>query len=361
MAFDEARGVAVLFGGVGQTVLNETWEWNGGAWLQRFPNGAPPPRHSFAMAYDVGSRRTAVFGGIGSQHLGDLWEWDGSAWGQRLPTPGPTSRYGAAMAYDPTRGGLLMFGGITPTAIALDETWHWDGAAWTRFLPANPPYARGSHAMVTDTTRRRVSMFGGDVTDPLVWEWDGAEWSARFLLAPTPRHSHAMAHDPVRGLTIVFGGERSSSATVLLGDTWKFATDVLAVATVFGAGCPGTNGVPAIGVAPYRLPWLADTLATEVRSVPPLAPVIVATGTELSPPQDLGPLGMPGCSQFSGAQDAALVLATSNGLATHDLVVPDQPALVGIELVQQAAVLDPPANGAGITTSSAMRLRVGVR
>jgi len=55
MAYDAARGVTVLFGGstdfdIGLT--DETWEWNGTAWNQRFVGG-PWPNVYHALAYDA--------------------------------------------------------------------------------------------------------------------------------------------------------------------------------------------------------------------------------------------------------------------------------------------------------------------
>ena len=60
MAYDEARGVTVLFGGRNNSSShNETWEYKDKVWTKRESLGATPPaRFNHAMTYD--SRRGVV-------------------------------------------------------------------------------------------------------------------------------------------------------------------------------------------------------------------------------------------------------------------------------------------------------------
>ncbi len=53
MATDPGTGGVVLFGGVGSTTLDDTWEWDGVTWMQRFPAHSPGPRRSHAVAWDA--------------------------------------------------------------------------------------------------------------------------------------------------------------------------------------------------------------------------------------------------------------------------------------------------------------------
>ncbi|TMD40340.1 MAG: hypothetical protein E6I88_09940 [Chloroflexi bacterium] len=68
-AYDETRHNLVLFGGLaGQTLLDDTWTWNGSTWTQR--QGltiSPPARHGAAIAYDEVNRQVILFGGLGSK------------------------------------------------------------------------------------------------------------------------------------------------------------------------------------------------------------------------------------------------------------------------------------------------------
>jgi hypothetical protein len=95
LAYDTRRGVTVLFGQfrgsrnenfefVGHP-LNETWEYDGRQWLQVTPKQSPPARYHHAMAYDEARGVTVVFGGIDANEnfLNDTWEYDGVTWVQK--------------------------------------------------------------------------------------------------------------------------------------------------------------------------------------------------------------------------------------------------------------------------------------
>jgi hypothetical protein len=118
MAFDDARGVTVLFGGLNDAngeFLGDTWEWNGESWRLRATDG-PTPRKEHAMAYDAERGVTVLFGGRGGAD--ETWEWDGDRWAISATT-GPTARARHAMAYDSARGFTVMFGGDD------DDTWEY--------------------------------------------------------------------------------------------------------------------------------------------------------------------------------------------------------------------------------------------
>jgi hypothetical protein len=75
MAYDDARGVTVLFGGYdGTTLRDDTWQWDGNAWTQLAVSG-PEPRVAHAMAYDLARQVAVLFGGVttGVPYLGDTW------------------------------------------------------------------------------------------------------------------------------------------------------------------------------------------------------------------------------------------------------------------------------------------------
>ena len=149
MVYDGKRRVVVLFGGLGppdgdgrQRYLADTWEWNGVAW-RKASDGGPPGRRDYSIAFD--ERRGVVLlygGGAGSgpapQRLDDMWQWDGETWREiprRAPTPG--HRYVSAMAYDRARDRTVLYGGYTcdrdtSQCGVADDTWEWDGARWMR-------------------------------------------------------------------------------------------------------------------------------------------------------------------------------------------------------------------------------------
>lgn len=240
MADTGSDGV-LLFGG-DSTVSNyhaDTWLWDGAAWTEVTPgSGDPPGRRRHAMAYDQARGVVVLFGGNGSvvSELDDTWEWNGTAWSDVNPDAPdrPPARKMHAMAYDPVRGVTVLFGGDSNTGM-LDDTWEWNGSSWIERIPDDPehdgaPSARCRHAMAYDPQRQVVVLFGGD-QDYLrylddVWEWNGISWAQRTIAdpggdgQPSARCGHAMIHDGEHLLS--FWGEDGQ----VRGDTWTFEAGV---------------------------------------------------------------------------------------------------------------------------------------
>jgi hypothetical protein len=78
MAYDSARGVIVLFGGIPGDITmpdGQTWEWGGANWSVRSPMAAPAARSGHAMAYDSARDVTWLFGGLTSIYDNETWRW----------------------------------------------------------------------------------------------------------------------------------------------------------------------------------------------------------------------------------------------------------------------------------------------
>lgn len=359
MVYDSARARLVMFGGDWGGELGDTWEWDGTAWIPRTPVIAPSPRGRHGMAYDQKRGVTVLFGGedaSGNQPLNEVWEWDGNSWVDKTPATGPTGRWFPNLAFDPVRQDILMYGGYTFTGPSL-ETWSWDGTSWQQQMPPTPPpYRRGNRA-VSDLHRQRVIVYG-DESDPFSWEWDGQDWTMLVQSSPGVREAPAVAYNGQSRETVVFGGYLYS---VHLADTWVFRTNAPADVIPFGAGCPGATGLPVLAGAPYTLPWVGDVYRSELTNLAPAtAATVFATGNNSTAPMGLANVGMPGCDLLVSFAALELIPA-ANQRSEWLLTIPNSTALAGVRLFQQGFALEPGANAAGITASNGIELVVGIR
>jgi hypothetical protein len=132
MVYDSGREVAVLLTNHSITPL---WEWNGIDWVERKPANKPEPRSGHSMAYDNVRGITVLFGG--SYSLDDTWEWDGMGWIERFPENKPMARIYSAMAYDTTRDEIILFGGyrrVDDKSFYFFDTW-----SYSEILPPDAP------------------------------------------------------------------------------------------------------------------------------------------------------------------------------------------------------------------------------
>ncbi|MBI5548704.1 MAG: hypothetical protein HY901_32890, partial [Deltaproteobacteria bacterium] len=205
LAFDDARGRLVLFGGLdsGNTAYGVVFEhgvteWRPAATADPEGDGDPSPRYGQAVAYDDARGQLVMFGGYeGATFSDQTWGWDGTSWRRMGASLHPAGAYAAAMAYDRTRRKVVLLGGAVGLSDDSGETWEWDGASWQRVEPLDPegdgnPAARSEHAMAWDGGRGRVLLLGGHQIlgsiDPTSlgdqWEWDGASWKRVIPLDP---------------------------------------------------------------------------------------------------------------------------------------------------------------------------------
>jgi hypothetical protein len=280
LAFDDDRGVVVLYGGYDSILgnigdpgydLGDTWEWDGLQWEDRLVSG-PGSRGLQAMVYDAGSGMITMFGG--SQHtlpivLGDTWGWDGVVWTQ-LASDGPEARV-TTMAYDPLRGVIVLVGGADGGRFA--DVWEWNGATWA-FKAWIPFDARARHAMTYDPVRRRTLLYGGQAQSfesPFpadMWEWDGLSWALLDSDAPPGGRAGAwLVYDVERNTAVMIGGTVSSDPE----DAWEWKNvysfpDGSPAAEVYPA-CTGVDYAPKnriISVIPPTVPSGAGGSALRV-------------------------------------------------------------------------------------------------
>lgn len=231
---DTARGRLVLFGGGKYGYhFDETWEWDGSRWNERFPAVRPPARSAFAFAYDGVRGRAVLFGGTGASNvaLADLWEWDGTSWNLIGAAGGPSARSGVVASYDYGRAKVVVFGGLDlSAAVCVDPHWEWDGTVWSQG-PAGPA-ARANAAIAYDLARGRTVLMGGRAAcvgfscPPFgdTWEFNGTSWALRTSSGPPARLNAAMTFDPIRSRVLLVGGQGSCTpgCTVTHRDAWEW-------------------------------------------------------------------------------------------------------------------------------------------
>ncbi|MCU0655077.1 MAG: hypothetical protein MUF64_07260, partial [Polyangiaceae bacterium] len=242
LVYDEARNRTVLFGGYGSgdTILNDTWEWDGARWSKRSPAHAPSPRNGFGMAYDVKRKVTVLFGGSlpkdesrpkdDNPMSDETWLWDGNDWTLASPAVHPPPSKLLGMAYDRQRHVTVMSTGFYLDSNNVEQVqqlaWEWDGATWkSHTIPSGLKKQQGAAAW--DPKRNAVMFDGGDDTQKLsnstLW-WDGQSWSSGTPL-PTPHGAHMLAADLDRSVVFHYGGfEDPPSAKVSISREWNNIT-----------------------------------------------------------------------------------------------------------------------------------------
>lgn len=238
MAFDSARGVAVLVGRSVALTMPETWEWNGTAWFLRCgPGCATPDRGGFVLTYDATCQRVLMFGGYDSPSqtwFNEVWAWTGAAWSLQSTSPPamtgtlPQRVSYSSGCYDEARMESVFYGGGTasPGGSLQNETWLL-GQCVNWSLGPQGPTARQGPGFSYDASRQRAVLFGGEgLASPCpgancdTHEWDGTSWHTIVPAhSPPGRYFHGQAYDRFRQRTVVFGGFAGSLS---YGDTWEW-------------------------------------------------------------------------------------------------------------------------------------------
>jgi hypothetical protein len=233
LAYDTERSVAVLFGGTsswtqgeGWNSINDTWEWNGKDWRQIHPPHSPSPRYAASMAFDEKRGVAVLFGGMQPNVTGqnifydDTWEWDGTDWHEISLSKRPPARQDSAMFFDPARGTTVIYGGYyfdkgSQTTVFLDDAWEWDGKNWQQ-LVFSEPRRNSSFAIVFDPIRQLPLLV--DAEGP--WLWQDARWiPLGFPDNPPGRWNSQLVFNPASQHIVIFGGFKDKD---VFDDTWIY-------------------------------------------------------------------------------------------------------------------------------------------
>lgn len=232
--------------GCSSTCLEEQPRWT------RIDTGPPPARRNPMIAYDSLRRRTVLFGGVGPGNtlFNDTWEWDGVRWTRMDTLAAPAPRQGGAMAFDPVRRSIVMFGGLGTSSLA--DTWEYADATWRPVPVTSSPAPRYHHAIAWDGTRKRLVLVGGtNVIDIFAdaFTWEGDRWEPAPAL-PGVRMEHALAYDPIRGKLVLFSG-RTVVGGAPIDDAWTL--DATGWTSIPASGEPRAGAGAAFDVANGRI------------------------------------------------------------------------------------------------------------
>ncbi|MEZ6036527.1 MAG: kelch repeat-containing protein [Planctomycetota bacterium] len=365
MVFDSTHNNSVLFGGIfgagNGTARGDTWTWNGTNWSQLSPATAPSPRGYHGMAFDQSRGVTVLFGGssdISTDFNGETWEFDGTTWTQVTTANTPSPRYGHAMFYDSMTQRVVLFGGRTgaSTSDQSNETWLYDGNNWTlQNLSVSPPPLQ-EMAVTYDTGHHRGLIFGGingTSNQNRAWAYLGFNWYNLYSATlPAARRQASITYHSDR-LHLIGG-----LTTTEVSDPWigRIAPNV----TIYGTGC----GAPPLAVQddPATSPVLGTTFTLQVSNIPSSSLFTLmsigyskTTLGSFSLPVPLDGLGMPSCwlNQDTGYRLGEFCAQTGVGTAAFDIPLPMQPTLVGYHLYCQPWIFDPTVNALGVQTGNA--------
>jgi hypothetical protein len=358
MVYDSRRRRIVVYGGEAMFgFLADTWEWDGTSWRQ-FVGTTPGTRFNHSMAFDEARGVTVLFGGMPSQQvppifLGDTWIYDGATWRQMQPASSPPGRIPGGMTYDKKRRKVVLCLGSSGT-LPFNDFWEWDGATWTQLPLFSWPPPRGGFEVEYDDNRERIVLYGGGA--PMArndtWELEGASWVQRFPSSNPPGlEGYAMAFDSRRTRTVLFGGS-DGSVNGTRNETWEYAPVNPGSYSSYAPGCPGsTFGVPSLR-ADVGAPYVASPFDLEIVNLIPLMPGVLAFGASRTS-IDLTFLGMPGCV-LAASWDVPLVgIADGNGIRKLPFAIPSNPSLIGQKFYNQALTMDLLANARGVVLSNA--------
>ncbi|MBL8727526.1 MAG: hypothetical protein JNM25_03775 [Planctomycetes bacterium] len=416
---------ALLFGGAGGfNTYNDTWRYDGTTWTQLFPATSPSYKFYTGLAYDLVRGVHVLYGGNAtytSQGVDETWEFDGATWTQRFPATNPGRLGGHAMVYDLGRNRVVLYGGIKTVGPIVDsnETWEYDGVDWVNRAPATNPGRLEHHSMCYHYGVGKTILFGGvnanpstpptNVYNDKTWAYDGFTntWTELTVTGarPNKRERATLAYDAVRDVCVLTGGLRGGSGQAESGTwelqvtgttgTWTLVDNPatggrLNSAMVFligerhmvrfggsnaaggvqyqetlewgaqniayGSGCPGSNGVPVLSA--NDAPRLGQSWTVTAANLNPgLNLAVLVFGFTQLPGIDLGPLlDMPGCLAFT-TPDATVGIAGAGGAASW--LWPSVGGALGDTFYCQAMSYDPGVNGFDFTVSNAILSRLG--
>lgn len=316
--------------------------WNGASWSYHV-GVTPPAVVGGALAFDAARGEAVLFGGgpMLRAVTAETWVFDGLVWQQRTPATSPAARRDARATYDPVRQRLVLFGGLDGQEQDLADTHEWDGSNWTSIPTAvqPPPGVLGfdSEAQVPVLVVRQPAPGGAHA-----YAYGSQQWVPLPLDAGFDAVVPELAILPPRVIQGFGHGFLMGTDSLLL--RYRSAGSQLAA---FGSAC----AADAPRLAANRWPDLGTAgFALELSLLPAggFAALVGATQTA-----NFTAFGCP--VLVDTTQALVLLSASPAGTAALPLPLPAAPWLQGVPLFFQAATTSP-VTPSGITTSRGLRV-----
>jgi PKD repeat protein len=232
MAYDPALGETIALDAFDRT----TWAFSNGGWTNVTPSNSPPPREFGGLAYDADAHELVLFGGQGNASgglLNDTWVYRGGNWlNLTNPSDPPPSAF-FGLATDVPDNGVLLYGGLTGSLAggASHSTWLFGGTGWRNVSGSSTgaPPASVEAGLAYDSIDRQVVLFGGlaaargTATYPNdTWTYSGGVWTNRSVAGPSPRLYPSLSDDPTVGGIFLFGGAANGTTPLYRNDSWIY-------------------------------------------------------------------------------------------------------------------------------------------
>ncbi|MBZ0151751.1 MAG: hypothetical protein K8J09_09490 [Planctomycetes bacterium] len=301
----------------------------------RLPNGGVYVRGNLQL-YGVTGARLAY--------------WDGSTWTALPSLPGVWSE---PLAIAVMADGTMVASWSTGEA----TVWAWSGGAWA---PLGSPLPLGITRSLHLLPNGDLAAFGWLQLFGITFNaarWDGVGWSPLLPGSPSGADGMTVLQDGRCLLTTMDALANGGAAAAYFA--WAEPGCPAGTASV-GAGCSGSSGLAHL--AAEGEPWAGSTFRAVATGVPANAVVVrvLGSGRVMTPLTSLLPFALAGCALLvvPDLLDLHLPGPTTTPL---DLVLPRQPALVGLEVLLQAVVIELGASGSAVaaTSSNALRLTIG--
>jgi hypothetical protein len=155
LTFDEATNTTLLFSGVGTVGL---WTFHKGNWSAVPAGKSPGPRTGETFAYDPVDRADLLFGGVGNGTLDDTWEFSSGTWRDLTPADVPPASWVPRVAYDPHGPGMVLYLGDQ-----RDSTWEFANDTWSNVAVqgTGTPSPRVGAQLYFDSIVDHDILFGG--------------------------------------------------------------------------------------------------------------------------------------------------------------------------------------------------------